>query len=357
MPSQEYALLPNVYKVAESREDLASIVQSDLFDFKYDFVDCANARLDVDHDNDHLLKMSIPTLFEKRPVTNLALERLCVLSGVPFHFGRKIPSDLLQTNLNRLLDHNPIFVVTRKHNQGEVVGAMKVLPKFGIKDLAEEALTGIKGDFKRALVSDTDIRLTTVQPELSYDVVPTDTVWPGVTLKASQTNGVDPRVHLSLFRLVCWNGATIEHSLFSMRLPNRWQGSPREGAKKLVELSRELAEVKLPDLLIPLKRMAEANTRVVPASRLWHAVASRLGTVSADEAFEFSVDQRKEMLSKSRDAGKLHDRMGPELDPTQTWWTLMNRTTKYAREKAGEHQGHLETFAGSWLLDALPSLN
>jgi len=149
---------------------------------------------------------------ESRRITRVGLEQLCKHLGIPNPFARKIPIDLLSTNICELgVDRDkPIRFVIRE-SDGAVVGVVKhkyvFVPSLDlIQRIGDNILNGKSN--RDISISTGGIRITYSMPaDVSVEPEVGDIIRFGKEVINSEIGYRKLQAKLLIFRLVCSNGA------------------------------------------------------------------------------------------------------------------------------------------------------
>ena len=189
------------------------------FQKQYDYKDMVLDQFSVS-DN---YKLEAPDI--SLEVTGTGMEAFCNLLKIPYRFGKTIPVDLLQKNVDRLKQPKPIRIVTRENKLINVVDLEKQ-PHFRVLNTGQllEYFRGDKFDVKKAVVGDRGAFIDIIHKDLNHIKMAEvgDIVSFGYRIENPFTLfGTSLRSSLFAEELRCTNGMIMPKDIFSIRLSLR----------------------------------------------------------------------------------------------------------------------------------------
>lgn len=213
----EVNFAPQFTQHCGSREELLDTLQSQ--NFSYEKSNIVSTR-------DLCLTENGNVLFsgEEYPITRVGLESFCNILSIPNVFARKIPLDLLRSNLDRLSGdfEKPVHVVQRKSDKA-IVNVIKescrpVSSEGILQRIPDSFIENRTGGKHPATLSTYGIRAfygydmpTEVEPEVG------DIIRFGKEVFNSDVGQGDLKASLFALRLMCTNGATMPISFGVVR--------------------------------------------------------------------------------------------------------------------------------------------
>lgn len=239
---------------------------------------------------------------EERQITKWGFEKFCGMLGIPRPFARKIPEDLLNDNINRLLKEKPeeekvLFFNAKKGLLG--VGNEKADPFNNVDFLTQMAtIHSSKMEVHDIIVNDRGVTVNFFTGLPQLEPKPGDITRVGFNTHNSDTGGLPTASHMFLYRLICSNGATMREM---------WGSAKRTYNRKitketaLLNFARETEEISTNATLLSdcFKKMLDTQVTDEYFKRCWTSVKRVVGSdTTVDEALEVTSDDRKEMFAR-----------------------------------------------------------
>ena len=224
--------------------------------------------------------------------TQMGFQNFLRSLGIPFHFGMKIPQDLLDMIIHRLRE------IESKHVQFLVKDStlINVAPVSYTPPNLARVLDLFKDDpteFVR--ISDKGVMLATTTGTQAEPKVG-DVIKAGVILYASNTGGPFPKAQMMTYRLVCSNGAVAGTSFGEAKWDKKMKDDGFEGFRYEVNELRSRA-----DRLVPALQSLPSRTLSVDEFRhMWLRASRVIGGHVADTLFGVDEVTRKQFSNAAK---------------------------------------------------------
>lgn len=225
-------------------------------------------------------------------MTPWAFQNLLGLLKIPANFGATIPSDLLETIVNRLKGVDPFGVKLFVEPDGNVINVKKATYQAPKLATIVQAMTG---DVALARISIRGLKIATQVPDTEAEPEAGDVVKVGTMLIASETGGPLPKVNLMTYRLVCSNGAIVGDNFGNIFWGNKKDDGGLDAfLTGLVNLNDRAGQI-----VTALRTLPERKVTDVEFGRIWNQVRTLFDTESTDKVFRVSAEARKLYLAQS----------------------------------------------------------
>jgi len=249
---------------------------------------------------------------DSRKMTQWSLQSLCRILGIPDPFARKIPVDLLQENISRLLrekSEGVVSLLVGKENEVVNIVCAAYKPFYN-----ETFLSKISELFKDKPVEWESMRigprgfdLNVIDPSMKpLEPQVGDITKIGFQIMNSDTGFRDAVANLYLFRLTCVNGATLTEDWGVVRRRanrnislDKDFGYFMDGVKHLKANFGRLGKV--------YNKMPETNLTDFQVESVWKATNRIAGPEQADAVIEKDENGRKAIIH-SVTAKRAHNR-------------------------------------------------
>jgi hypothetical protein len=324
-------------------------------------------------------------------LTQHALNNLCALLSIPFHFAVSIPTTLTALNVQGLkaLHTQSVIMISRddvivtfldpmKWAKESPAGRMKKKPHYlpvtnlSLLHMLEKVWSGEDVNTTVTL-TDHGLQVELVHQSDAFTVEPVvgDVTRVGIAITNSETGGPLPVAKGYTLRLICTNGAAVPTDSKLYRFSNDWRCSWQWRFEKFAEALRFLMQ----DMQIKCGALQTAYTRMIEAELNdiqfynWYRKAqylSRSITTSSDEIdhiFGVEPERRQEFFTTVRERLSAIRAGTPELiaPPQPTGliaWEVFNGITQAARDEMHYHRrAGLESLAADVVSAFMPSLN
>lgn len=297
---------------------------------------------------------------EERQITKWGFEKFCGMLGIPRPFARKIPEDLLNDNINRLLKEKPgeekaLFFSTNKGLLG--VGNDKADPFSNVDFLTQMAtIHSSKMDVHDIIVNDRGVTINFFTGLPQLEPKPGDIVQVGFNAHNSDTGGLPTASHLFLYRLICSNGAIMREM---------WGSAKRTYNRKitketaLLNFAKETEDISTNAALLSdcFVKMCEVQVPDEYFKRCWTSVKRVVGSdATVDEALAITGDDRKEMFARiAKRKGENRKRViiggAPDIPEVldRTYFDLYNQVTAMEKTYRLEDKYNLRRAGGDIL--------
>lgn len=239
---------------------------------------------------------------ETMKITQWSLQSLCRFLGIPDPFARKIPIDLLQKNISRLLqEKRGDFVSLLIGKENEIVNIVKANYKPFENDKLLSKLNALFNngksiEWESMRVGPRGFDLNVVDPSIKpLEPKVGDITKIGFRIVNSDTGFRDAIAKVYLFRLACTNGAT---------LTDDW-GAVRRRANRNISEERDLEyfvngvqnlNINFDRLKTVYDKMPETFLTDFQVEGVWKAISRVAGPEQADAVIEKDEEGRKAIL-------------------------------------------------------------
>lgn len=312
---------------------------------------------------------SIKIKGDEHQITQWGFEKFCGILGIPKPFARKIPQELLDENIAKLLkekdEEDEMLLFNSK--KGLVGVAKGGNDPFDNVDFLSQMSTmySSKIDLHNVIVNDRGITVNFFSPMIpSLEPKQGDVTRVGFNTHNSDTGGCPTISHLFLYRLQCENGAIMKEV---------WGSAKRTYNKKitketsLINFSKQTESISTNAVLLTdcFGKMVEWNVEDEYFKKCWNTVRRIVGSESVvDEALEVSAEGRKELFAKiskrkSVNRMKLIDNISPEeAEPMDfTYYDLYNKVTAMEKEFTLDEKINLRKAGGEILYKILKEVS
>ena len=286
---------------------------------------------------------------QTRQITKYGFENFCSILGIPNPFARKIPQDLLFTNIHRLQEDRsdkPVVLLERPD------GAIANIVKAPYKEVPYgDVLSVLDGrEFKYIDIGEQMLTMCLTFEETQFGLAAEDTFFVGTTVTSSIVWKSKLSMEANIYRTLCGNS-------FIMPLVGRAKADYRLGADerllRFAESVRCYDETVLNRLkqgmeLLPTRKMYRREV-----ANVWRKLNTLAGEQAADMLIGLDPDTRiatisaeKTQLSSNRIA-RLYGR--PVEDPVITdiaFYDVLNAITASAKAASEQVKLDLERYAG-----------
>lgn len=306
---------------------------------------------------------------EEHKITQWGFEKFCGILGIPKPFARKIPEELLDQNVSRLLkeknqEDNVLFFNSKRGLLG--VGKGGNDPFDNIDFLTQmSTLHSKKTEIHNVIVSDRGVTVDFFSPAIpNLEPKKGDVTRVGFNSHNSDTGGAPTASHLFLYTLACENGAIMKEV---------WGSAKRTYNKKisketsLINFSKQTEQLSTNAALLTdcFTKMTEWNVPDDYFRKCWTTVKRIIGSEAVvDEALDVSADDRKELFAKiakrkSANRRKLIDNIQPdEAEPMDfTYYDLYNRVTTMEKDYRLDEKINLRKTGGEILYRVLKEVS
>lgn len=157
-------------------------------------------------------------------ITEMGMQSFCKILGIPYKFGKKIPIDLLQHNVNRLKSPTRVRMVMRDNTLVNLMDS-EYYPNFRVLNTSQllEYFSGNNFDIKKIIVGDEGASIDIVHKDLGQvDLEPGNFISFGYRIQNPFTM-FDSYLKSSLYadQKVCSNGMVLSRRLFGVNLDLR----------------------------------------------------------------------------------------------------------------------------------------
>lgn len=286
-------------------------------------------------------------------ITEYGFENLCGLLGIPHPFAKKIPLDLLFTNINRLQQEKRDLEISLLFRED---GDIANITKSPYKEVSSFDVLGMIAD--KPNISHIDICEKLLNVGFSFDkrifVSDEDSFLVNSYLYNYPLNGHPLEVVSGLFRTECSNSFVMP-ILGAMRANYKLEKDVR-----LLRFTENLEVHKLAVLEAINKKIYNLQSHRLfdfEFQRLWNSVKSITGQIDADNILETGEEERKEIFQRVNDRN-IHNKQakifGDPLEESliveQSGYKMINNITKFAQDHtSGLERRNLELLGGKWL--------
>jgi len=311
---------------------------------------------------------------ETRQVTASGMRCLCKALRIPDPFAQRIPFELLQFNVHRLLadvDQVKVFESGVNNHWVNITSprswGVDTIPLIEQIEEGLETLTLITGEVSELGVI-LDFRSEEVA-EVKDDLEVGSITQFGRRFTTSESGFGYPSSSFVAFRLVCSNGMIAPRSFGQVKCRHRGNQEAQiasfirrcqSGAGQLERVASAYAAIAQDSTIVPNNRQLH---------RIWNGTRKILGDADlADEVIGIDSELRSELRSavkRERRIG-LADEIDEEIDETTTtevplvtripWFTLLNRVTRSANDISGRPRAKLQELGGKVLAIAAESV-
>jgi len=299
---------------------------------------------------------------EVHNITEYGFENLCKILGIPHPFAKKIPLDLLFTNIIRLQqEKRDVEVVLLFRENGDVAN----ITTSPYKEVSSFEVLSMLAD--KSNISHIDVCETILNIGFSFDktviVREEDTFLVNSFLYNYPLNGHPLEIISGLYRNECKN-SFVMNVLGGMKADYRLERDVR-----LLRFTENL-EIYNQNILEIINRKIHnlQSCRIFDFEfqRLWNGVKGTAGQINADIMLETGEEERKEIFQRVNNRN-IHNKQakifGTPIDEPllveQSGYGVLNNITKFAQDYlSGFERKNLEILAGKWMGDLiLNSLN
>ena len=316
---------------AKEKEQIVSSIKEGLTllqeDYAYVSTPCELSSLGIDenyqvHQNGHTFQP-----------TEWAFKNFLRSLGIPYHYGMKIPNDLLDTTVTRLRTTvgRPVRLLSREDKLINVVPANYAPPSVvAVLNLFAKA------KIKSCFISDRGIKLSTdslveVEPEKD------DVIHVGILLRGSETGGPFPFAFMRTHRLACGNDAIARPewgvAKWDRRIRNDGFGAFQMSVEHLLEGSKALVPA--------LKALPERTLDVREFRHLWLQTSRVVGGSATDVLFNVDETTRKQFANVAK--AKI------EQDTELNAYVVFNSLSQCGRDLGFSAGAQMAAIAGSML--------
>jgi hypothetical protein len=285
------------------------------------------------------------------PTTYWTLRSLLAYLGIPENFAKRIPTDLLLDNIDRLKNKNTSMVAFLR--DGIVINIRKEpychIKNTDVLQLFEKYQQ--LWDFESLRISDRGIELSFLNEQLGkLEPQLGDITKIGFRIINSETGYRGLKASFLLFRLICENGAVLADKWGDVR----WSYDNRMRD----ETSLSLFEQRISTLSLtiePLRQQySKLLSRCLPDEQfvsLWRSLERIFSGETADQIIQTEKRERKAIFKQVTERTKRNKQQinGPIEPPQTTRWNLYelyNQMTETAKNYDFIGCRHLERLAG-----------
>jgi len=253
--------------------------------------------------------------------------------GIPYHYGMKIPNDLLDTTVTRLkaVVGRPVRLLVREDTLINVVPANYNPPSV-------VAVLGlfVKSPIKSLFISDRGIRLST---DSLVEVAPekNDVIHVGCMLRGSETGGPFPFAFMRTHRLACGNDAIARPEWGVAKWDRRIRNDGFDAFRMSVEHLLQSGEALVP----ALKALPERTLDVREFRHLWLQTSRVVGGSATDVLFNVDETTRKQFANVAK--AKI------EQDTELNAYVVFNALSQCGRDLGFSAGAQMATIAGQML--------
>ena len=295
-----------------------------------------------------------------RRITDWGFYDFLKLLGIPSRLAKKLPNELLLTNINELLaqrDANGEMIFLRREN-GDIATIIKP-PFWGIQ--SNEVLTL----FQDCPMFDVHVGEDFVQFAVEFgdppiEPLPGDITKVGLKITCRVWHHTPLEGALFLYRLICSNGAVVKramgHRIIDFKLPDDLRLP-----KFRDDVHTLLVEHAVDFFGSRLSRMSTMHYSNELVAKIWMKIAMISGTELADTVFGLDRDARIQLrnnvtvaksINKDRQAHGLEE-LPPELFQRLTQWEVFNIVTSFANKRFGREHYQFQSLGGSLIMQSM----
>lgn len=272
-----------------------AITEVDAFDTTFQKVSLADIQVSLDSSANLIVGSDI------RKMSQWSLQSLCRFLQIPDPFARKIPIDLLQKNITRLLREKKDEGVNLLVGKGnEVVNIVKATYKpFPNKLFLTELDKLFKNknmEWESMRIGPRGFDLNVIDPSIKpLEPKVGDITKIGFRILNSDTGDRDAMARLYLFRLACLNGATMTSDWGIVRRDSNKKISLNKDFEYFIQNVQNL-KVNFDSLVTVYNKMPETSLTDFQVESVWKAVNRIAGKEQADVVIEKDEEGRKAIL-------------------------------------------------------------
>ena len=289
---------------------------------------------------------------QTRQITQFGFESLCRVLGIPHPFARKIPKDLLFTNIRRL----------QNDNNGEAISLLE-RPDGSIANIvrgtyAENSYADVLGfmdgkDIKYIDIGERLLSVAMVFQELNLTYAANDLFYTGTFVTSSLTRDSSLMMESGLYRTLCSNSFVMP---LMGRLRADYRLAPEDRLLRFTEQLRCYDDLVVGQVKRGLPQLGNRLMYRREVVSVWRQLNSKLGELGANQAFKIDSATREALFAAEKadvaenKKARLH---GKPVDPPAIsnllFYDVLNAITSQSQQEHEQSKVMLERYAGKLL--------